>query len=184
MKTKPLLHCAVAVLGLAGTSIVQAAPMTVSSAAFAENAVIPAAHGGNTPANCGGQGVSPPVAWTGLPAGTKSVAIFMFDPDGGMGLGFSHWVAYNIAADRGHLRQGEGQKDGAGITVGKNGSGEAAYRGPCPPVGDVPHHYIVTVVATDLEPGALPAALTRDELMAALKGHARGSATVVGRYGR
>ncbi|CAG2152467.1 YbhB/YbcL family Raf kinase inhibitor-like protein [Cupriavidus numazuensis] len=184
MKATLLLCGTVAALCLACTSMVTAAPMTVSSSAFSENAVIPAAHAGNTPPNCGGQGVSPPVAWSGLPAGTKSVAIFMFDPDGAMGLGVSHWVAYNIAADRGHLKQGEGQKDGAGITVGKNISGEAAYRGPCPPVGDVPHHYIVTVVATDLEPGALPAGLTRDELMTALKGHARGGASVVGRYGR
>lgn len=183
MKSKTLLFCASAALCMACTSMVTAAPMTVSSSAFSENAVIPPVHGGNAP-NCGGQGVSPPVAWSGLPAGTRSVAIFMFDPDGAMGLGVSHWVAYNIAADRGQLRQGEGQKDGPGITVGKNVTGEAAYRGPCPPVGDTPHHYIVTVVATDLESGALPAGLTRDELMAALKGHARGGASVMGRYSR
>ncbi len=182
MKTSPLLRCAAAALCLACTSMAQAAPMTVSSSAFPENTVIPPAYGGNGP-NCGGEGISPPVAWSGLPDGTRSVAIFMFDPDGA-GLGVSHWVAYNIPANRGQLRQGEGQKDGQGITVGKNITGEAAYRGPCPPAGDVPHHYIVTVVATDLEPGALPAGLTRDELMAALKGHARGSASVVGRYGR
>ena len=182
MKAKPLLFSAPAALCLAYASIASAAPMTVSSSAFSENAVIPAAHGGGQP-DCGGQGVSPPIAWSGLPPGTRSVAIFMFDPDGAMGLGVSHWVAYNIAADRGHLQQGEGQKDGPGITIGKNIAGEAAYRGPCPPPGDVPHHYIVTVVATDLKPGALPAGLTRDELMAALKGHARGGASVVGRYG-
>jgi len=158
--------------------------MTVSSSAFAENATIPSLHGGNAPPDCGGKGVAPPVSWSNLPAGTKSVAVLMFDPDGAKGLGVSHWVAYNIAAERGQLKQGEGQKDGPGVTVGKNIAGEAAYRGPCPPVGDAPHHYIMTVIATDLDPGALPAGLTRDELMAALKGHGLGASSVVGRYGR
>ncbi len=154
MKTSPLLCCAAVALGLACTSMATAAPMTVSSSAFSETPPFRPHMVATRPPDCGGHGVSPPVAWSGLPAGTKSVAIFMFDPDGAMGLGVSHWVAYNIAADRGHLKQGEGQKDGPGITVGKNITGEAAYRGPCPTAGDVPHHYIVTVVATDLEPGA------------------------------
>jgi phosphatidylethanolamine-binding protein (PEBP) family uncharacterized protein len=54
----------------------------------------------------------------------------------------------------------------------------------CAPVGDVPHHYTMTVVATDLEPSALPPGLTRDELLAALKGHALEGQSIVGRYGR
>jgi phosphatidylethanolamine-binding protein (PEBP) family uncharacterized protein len=62
--------------------------------------------------------------------------------------------------------------------------GEAAYRGPCPPAGQVPHHYTITVIASDLAPGALPPALTRDELMAALKGHALEAQSVVGHFGR
>ena len=53
----------------------------------------------------------------------------------------------------------------------------------CPPVGDVAHHYIMTVAATDLEPAALPPGLTRDALLAALKGHAFGGQSIVGRYG-
>ena len=160
-----------------------AAGMQVSSTSFADGGVISTLHVNDT-SNCGGKGVSPQVSWSNLPAGTKSVAVLLADPDGALGLGVSHWVAYNIAADRGQLKQGEGQTDGHGATLGKNVSGATAYRGPCPPVGDVPHHYILSVVATDLEPSALPTGLTRDDLLSALKGHALGGQSVVGRYGR
>ncbi|MDF3832300.1 YbhB/YbcL family Raf kinase inhibitor-like protein [Cupriavidus basilensis] len=161
----------------------QAAGMQVSSASFADGASIPVLHG-NDASDCGGKGVSPQVSWTNLPAGTRSVAVLLSDPDGAMGLGVSHWVAYNIAAERGQLRQGEGQTDGHGVTLGKNVRGGMAYHGPCPPVGDVPHHYTLTVVATDIAPSALPPGLTREALMAALKGHALGAQSVIGRYGR
>jgi phosphatidylethanolamine-binding protein (PEBP) family uncharacterized protein len=84
-----------------------AAGMQVSSTSFADGGVIPKLHGGDT-SDCGGKDVSPQVSWSSLPAGTKSVAVLMLDPDGAKGLGVSHWVAYNIAADRGQLKQGEG----------------------------------------------------------------------------
>ena len=161
-----------------------AAGMQVSSSSFADGAPIPASHANDNPPDCGGKGVSPQVSWTNLPGGAKSVAVLMWDPDGNMGFGVSHWVAYNIAASRGQLKQGEAQTDGHGATLGKNVRGATIYRGPCPPVGDAPHHYVLTVIATDLEANALPAGLTRDELFAALKGHALGAQSLVGRYGR
>jgi Raf kinase inhibitor-like YbhB/YbcL family protein len=156
-----------------------AAPMQVSSTAFADGGTMPTVHAGA----CAGQNMSPPIAWSNLPAGAKSVALFMVDPDGAKGLGVNHWVAYNIPAERGALKQGEGQADGPGITIGKNITGAVGYRGMCPPPGDAPHHYVVTVVATDLAPGTLPPALTREELLAALKGHALGGQSIVGRFG-
>jgi hypothetical protein len=169
---------------LAAIGSANAAGLQVSSTSFGEAGVIPALHGGNND-DCGGKGVSPQVAWSNLPATAKSVAVLIADPDGANGLGVSHWVAYNIAAARGQLKQGDGQTDGAGgVSVGKNFGGTTAYRGMCPPVGDVPHHYVMTVIATDLEPSALPPGLTRDALLAALKGHALGAQSIVGRYGR
>lgn len=152
--------------------------MKVTSTAFADNAVIPAEYAGA--GDCGGKNVSMPVAWTQLPAKARSVAVLLSDPDGAMGLGVSHWVAYNIPAERGQLQAGET----GGFTVGTNVAGATAYRGMCPPVGDHPHHYVLTVVASDLAPGALPAGLTRDALLAALKGHALGGQSVVGLYSR
>ena len=152
--------------------------MKVTSTAFSDNGTIPAEHAGV--GDCGGKNVSMPVAWTQLPAKAKSVAVLMSDPDGALGLGVSHWVAYNIPAERGQLKANET----GGFTVGTNVAGATAYRGMCPPVGDHPHHYVLTVVASDLAPGALPAGLTRDALLAALKGHALGGQSVVGLYSR
>ncbi|HAT31115.1 MAG TPA: YbhB/YbcL family Raf kinase inhibitor-like protein [Janthinobacterium sp.] len=160
-----------------------AAPLTVSSTSFAENGPIAALQAGNT-GNCGGKGISPQLAWANLPAGAKSVAILALDPDGAKGLGVSHWVAYNIDAGRGQLKQGEGTVDGGGVTVGKNVAGLSAYRGMCPPSGDAPHHYIFSVIASDLAPGALPPGLNREELLAALKGHALGGQSTLGTYAR
>ena len=156
--------------------------MRVTSSSFADGGTIPKLHAGEG-VGCGnGKNVSPQVAWSGLPAGTKSVAVFVFDPDGAKGLGVSHWVVYNVAAERGEIKQGEAQGDASGITVGKNVAGAPAYRGMCPPAGDLQHHYSMTVVATDVAPGTLPAGLSREELQAALKGHALGGQSVVGLY--
>lgn len=157
--------------------------MRVSSTAFSDGGVMPSLYAGEGAA-CGGKGLSLPVSWSNLPVGTRSIAILLFDPDGNKGLGVSHWVAYNLASDASHLKQGEGQVDGTEITVGKNISGTAAYRGACPPAGDVPHHYVMTVIASDLAPMSLPKGLNRDELLAALKGHTSGGQSVVGRYGQ
>ena len=157
--------------------------MKVSSSDYTDNGAIPREHGGSTN-HCGGQDVSLPIAWSNLPARAKSVAVLVLDPDGAGGLGVSHWVVYNIDAARGHLTAGEAEVTGPGFTVGVNIAGAQAYRGMCPPVGDVPHHYVLTVIASDLAPGALPAGLDRDGLLAALKGHALGAQSVVGRYGR
>nr|WP_232077377.1 YbhB/YbcL family Raf kinase inhibitor-like protein [Variovorax sp. PBL-E5] len=155
--------------------------MRATSSAFADNGRIPAEHAGL--GDCGGRNVSLPVAWSRLPAKVQSVAVLLSDPDGANGLGVSHWVAYNIPAGRGELKAGEAEA-AAGFTIGPNVAGAAAYRGMCPPAGDLPHHYTLTVVASDLAPGALPAGLTRDALFAALKGHALGGQSVVGLYGR
>lgn len=157
------------------------AGMEVTSSAFAENGPIASKHAGI--GDCGGRNVSLPVSWNNLPANAKSVAVLLWDPDGAGGLGVSHWVAYNIAAERGQLKSGDAQA-GADFSMGPNVSGAAAYRGMCPPAGDQPHHYTLTVVASELPPGALPPGLARDALLAALKGHALGGQSVVGRYGR
>ena len=58
------------------------------------------------------------------------------------------------------------------------------YIGPCPPVGDALHHYVFTLIATDLEPTALKTGLTREEFYAAIAGHAKGGASIVGKYAR
>ena len=108
--------------------------MKVTSSAFADNGTIPAEHAGA--GECGGKNISPPVAWSNLPAKTKSVAVLVFDPDGAAGLGVSHWVAYNIAAERGELKAGEGAAgSNFDFTMGPNVAGarvRLTLECPCP----------------------------------------------------
>jgi Raf kinase inhibitor-like YbhB/YbcL family protein len=182
MKTAQALVAAlVSSLLLGATGMAHAAGMQVTSSSFKENGKMPKIHASDA-AGCNGKNVSPQVSWSHLPAGTQSVAVILADPDGGKGLGVVHWVAYNIDAARGKLKQGEGLEDSAGITVGKNVGGTLRYRGMCPPAGDFPHHYVLSVIATDVAPGSLPTGLDRDALLAALKGHALQGQSIVGRY--
>jgi len=80
--------------------------------------------------------------------------------------------------------EGDMAKDAKKFVGGKGTRDNALYIGPCPPVGDAPHHYLFTVVATDLEPAALKPGMTRDEVYKAISGHALVGASVVGKYAR
>ena len=131
---------------------------------------------------CPGQNVSPQLAWHNAPANTKSFAILMFDVDGQYGAGVSHWVAYNIAPTTTELKEGDGAK-GVGFTGGSGTRANADYLGPCPPQGDGPHHYSITVMATDLDPD-LPAGLSREQFLDRAKGHLLASASIGGLFAR
>ncbi len=166
---------------------------TLTSTSITDGARIPVRFGGDDPKRackpgsteicpCPGQNVSPQLAWQGAPAGTKSFAILMYDIDGQYGAGVSHWVAYNIAPTTTELQEGDGTA-GTGFTGGAGTRGNANYTGPCPPQGDGPHHYLITVMALDLDP-TLAAGLTRDQFLAAAKGHLLTSATIGGLFAR
>lgn len=106
---------------------------------------------------CEGGNVSPQLVWSGVPEGTKSLALQVFDPDAPTGSGFWHWAVYNMPPTTTGLAQGAGNSPDTlpapafgGNTdfmdtgaTGVNGN----YGGPCPPVGDAPHHYIFTLYA-------------------------------------
>ncbi|VVE03874.1 YbhB/YbcL family Raf kinase inhibitor-like protein [Pandoraea terrigena] len=173
---------AIAVALATGAGAACAEGMRVSSSAFADGGVLPAIHAGL--GECGGKNISPPLAWQYLPQGTRSLVITMKDPDGAKGGGVVHWLAYNIPATVSSLAAGAGNETNEHVTLGKNVSGAMAYRGACPPVGDSPHHYIITVTATDLEPGRLPPGLDANGLTAALAGHTLNGSTLVARYSR
>lgn len=163
-------------------------PFTLTSPTFKDGDVWPSKYAGADPSRtnppCPGQNVSPPLAWSNAPAATKSFAIMMFDPDGGNGLGAVHWVAYGIPAGKTSLSEGEASASPKEWTGGKNSVGTDHYFGPCGPAGHALHHYTITVVANGLEPGKLMPGLTRDELIAALRGHALAPASIIGRYTR
>jgi len=186
-------------LGLAAAFLLaplaSAAPwMTLTSTSIKDGARIPVRFGGDdqkracsprTPTlicPCPGKNVSPQLAWHNLPEGTKSLAILMYDVDGQFGAGVSHWVAYNILPTTSELKEGDGTA-GTGFTGGSGTRSNANYVGPCPPQGDGPHHYLITVMATDLEPN-LPAGLTREQFLTQSKGHLLTSATIGGLFAR
>ena len=183
----------IGLLALTATAALAADYFTVTSSSITDGARIPVRFGADDPKRacsprvsticpCPGQNVSPELAWRNAPAGTKSFAILMFDVDGQYGAGVSHWVAYNIAPSVSELKEGDGAK-GVGFTGGAGTRGNANYLGPCPPQGDGPHHYSITVMATDLAPD-LPAGLTREQFLERAKGHLLASASIGGLFAR
>lgn len=158
----------------------------LTSSTFKDGTMLAVKNAGNIKGNpnCIGDNVSPPLSWTNVPAGTKSFALIMVDPEGRGGLGVDHWTAYGIPASRTGFAEGETSTLSDKYVGGKGTAGLGHYLGPCTPPGTGLHHYTFTLIATDLEPNALPAGLTRAELFAKLNGHTKGSAGIVGLFGR
>jgi len=100
---------------------------------------------------CTGQNLSPQLSWENAPAGTKSFAITIHDEDAPTGSGWWHWVVFNIPVNTTELKQGAGDasKDllPKGAIQGLTDFGQPGYGGPCPPEGDKPHEYIITIYA-------------------------------------
>ncbi len=107
----------------------------------------------------------------------------VFDPDGRPPTGVSHFVAYGIPASVTSFAEGELSKPGEKYLGGIGTNKASTYLGPCPSAG-APHHYVFTLIATDLEPSALKEGMTRDELIKALDGHAKGATGLVGTFVR
>jgi hypothetical protein len=170
---------------LAGSA--QAAVLQITSSAFKEGGMIGAKYAGHlvtkrgasAPTDCGGANVSPPLAWTNVPAGTKSFGLIIYDPDGAKGGGAVHWVAYGIAGERRSLPEGFGTEK-AGYVGGTSASGDHDYMGPCPIPGHT-NHYIFSLYALDLAPDALQAGLTRDQFLDATRGHVLDIGSLVAR---
>jgi Raf kinase inhibitor-like YbhB/YbcL family protein len=163
-----------------------AAPFLLTSSAFKDGMPLVTKNAGNLKANpnCIGENVSPPLSWSNAPEGTKSLALMIYDPEGALGLGVSHMVTYGIAPSVSGFAEGELSKPSNKFVGGKNVRDLDIYYGPCPVPGSGMHHYTFTLIATDLEVGALPAGLTRQELLDKLKGHAKGGTSIVGMFGR
>lgn len=118
---------------------------------------------------CTGENLSPAIAWQGAPAGTRSFAVTIFDPDA-PAPGAWHWLASGIPVTSKGLEAGISRSpalSAIGVTEGTNGFGATGYGGPCPPQGQ-DHRYVVTVHALGVESLALPAVATPAELEAAI----------------
>ncbi|MDK8475393.1 MULTISPECIES: YbhB/YbcL family Raf kinase inhibitor-like protein [unclassified Corynebacterium] len=100
------------------------------------------------------ESVSPQLAWSGLPEGTKSLAVTCFDPDAPTASGFWHWAAFNIPTDVSELPTNAGAAEDLGIdgvVSLRNDSGNRTHFGANPPAGHAPHRYLYAVHAVDVE---------------------------------
>ena len=152
--------------------------MTISltSNAFIEGAMIPQRY------SCDGEDISPSVAWSNVPSGTRSLALICDDPDAPVGT-WDHWVMYNIPAHVTSIQEGITDKPilDNGAVQGKNSWGRIGYGGPCPPSGT--HRYFFKIFALDtlldLKSGS-----TTSQLIDAMEGHILAQGQLMGRYQR
>ena len=147
--------------------------MKLTSPAFQNNGAIPAMY------TCDGQGVNPEIDISGVPAGAKSLAFVLHDPDAPVAGGFTHWVIYNMDPTVTKI-----EKSGipSGSTQGLNGSKQNAYTGPCPPSGT--HHYQFQIFALDKMLGLDPTITDKTALDNAMVGHVLDDALLVGTYSK
>jgi Raf kinase inhibitor-like YbhB/YbcL family protein len=159
--------------GSEGTSM-----LTLTSAAFADRQAIPKKY------TCEGADASPPLAWTGVPAGTRTLALIVDDPDApdpaAPRMTWVHWVLYNMASPQAALAESASSSAlPPGAVEGPNDFKRVRYGGPCPPIGR--HRYFFKLYALDV---ALPAEKPLDKrgLEAAMQGHILEKAELVGTY--
>jgi Raf kinase inhibitor-like YbhB/YbcL family protein len=158
---------------LTSASMASAEPFTLQSTTFGDGRMMPVrvanskANTSNNP-NCVGDNTSPQFSWINVPDGTKSFVMFMIDPEGRLGGGVNHWVAYGIPVTVSGFAEGEVSKASDKYVGGKSTQGVGHYSGPCTPPNHSPHHYTFTLIATDLDPGELPPGLTREEVLGKL----------------
>ena len=151
---------------------------SLTSSAFAPDGEIPTAY------TCEGRDVAPPLAWSGAPAGTKSFALVVDDPDApdpkAPKMTWVHWVLYDLPPGTTSLPEGATSRSlPAGTREGKNDWKRTGYGGPCPPIGR--HRYVHKLYALDTVLPDLNEP-TRAQLEKAMEGHVLARAELVGTY--
>jgi hypothetical protein len=149
--------------------------VTLDSNAFTDGGTIPKRY------TCEGQDISPPLAWSGVPAGTKSLALIVDDPDApdpkAPKRTYVHWVLFDIPPTVTSLP--EGGTLPAGTREGRNDWGRTGYGGPCPPIGR--HRYFHKLYALDTVLGDLGGP-TKAQLEKAMEGHILAEGRLLGTY--
>lgn len=154
--------------------------LTLTSTAFSHNQEIPLLY------TCDGSDQSPPLNWSGVPRGTKSLALIVYDPDApdpaAPKMTWVHWVLYNIPPAATGLVQGIAGPDLPADTMeGKNDWQRTGYGGPCPPIGR--HRYFFTLYALDTVLPDLDRP-TKVKLEKAMQGHVLAEVELMGTYQR
>ncbi len=152
------------------------ATLQIHSNSFANGGAIPRRY------TCDGAGDSPGLEWPSAPAGTKSFALVMNDPDAL--LDFTHWLAYNIPPGVRRLAEGASAQGAMpqGSAEGTNSFGRFGYGGPCPPAGKL-HHYVFRLYALDIRLD-LASGATRDQVESAIHQHVLAAGQIIGIYRR
>jgi Raf kinase inhibitor-like YbhB/YbcL family protein len=152
--------------------------LSLQSPDFHHGDAIPIVH------TCEGKDVPPALSWSGIPGGTRSLALIVDDPDApdprAPKTTWVHWVLYNIPPDAGGLPEGARKADlPTGTLEGRNDWKRAGYGGPCPPIGK--HRYFFKLYALDT---VLPprGGLTKVELEKEMEGHVLARVELVGTY--
>ncbi|MBD2344704.1 YbhB/YbcL family Raf kinase inhibitor-like protein [Anabaena subtropica] len=150
--------------------------MKLESNAFDADGLIPVQY------TCDGVDISPPLTWNEVPRETQSIALIVDDPDAPRGT-FVHWVIYDIPATVNELPEQISPVKTLfnGGVHGKNDFGNLGYGGPCPPSGT--HRYFFQLYALDKKLG-LPVGATKNQVLAAMKGHVLAIAQLMGKYKR
>lgn len=151
--------------------------MQLISTAFNEGAAIPAKY------TCDEQNVSPPLKWSGVPAGAKSLVLMVDDPDAPVGT-WVHWVLYDLTATASELPEGvaKTQSIAGDARQGINDFKRLGYDGPCPPHGKA-HRYFFKLYALDAMLGARPSAKKKD-IEGAMGKHILAQGQLMGTYKR
>lgn len=172
---------------LAASSIGQAAGFALTSSEIKAGGTMPKSFEFNG-FGCAGDNKSPALKWTGAPAGTKSFAVTMYDPDAPTGSGWWHWVVVNIPANVTELASNAGAVGGANLPPGaahvKVDFGFAGWGGTCPPQGDKPHRYVFTVYALKTDKLDLPPDATAALAGFMINANKLGKASFTSKYGR
>ena len=151
--------------------------LSITSTAFKDDKRIPKKY------TCESDDISPALAWSDVPPEAKSLAIIMDDPDAPMGV-FTHWVLFNLPSDLSSLDEAQATTErlSNGAIHGINDFGRTGYGGPCPPPGPT-HRYFFAIYALDISLRLKPRS-TKQQMLAAIKGHVLAEARLVGTYSR
>ena len=152
-----------------------AAKLTLTSDAFQPGAAIPVHF------SAYGEDVSPPLAWTGAPAGTRSFVLLVEDPDATSAKPYVHWMAWNIAGERTNLPEAVAES-APDIVQGRNNHGDNAWFGPRPR-GSSAHHYWFQLFALDTAL-TLPMTASRNDVLKAMDGHVIAAGQLVGMFAK